>query len=56
LVASSAGLLGGGVVTVLEKELKRRNGAAHPSATEFGQYQAEDAITDLVNNVVLHLR
>ena len=52
-VASSAGLLNGNVVKVLDKELKRRNSAAHPSPTVFTQYQAEDAITDLVNNVVL---
>ncbi len=40
----------------MENELKRRNSAAHPSAIVFGQYQAEDAITDLVNNVVLKLQ
>lgn len=55
-VASSAGLLNGNVVKVLDKELKRRNSAAHPSPTVFTQYQAEDSITDLVNNVVLQLR
>jgi len=52
-VASSAGLLNGGLVKILDKELKRRNSAAHPSPTVFTQYQAEDAITDLVNNAVL---
>ncbi len=55
-VASSAGLLNSGVVKILDKELKRRNSAAHPSPTVFTQYQAEDAITDLVNNVVLNLQ
>jgi hypothetical protein len=55
-VASSAGLLNGGVVKILDKELKRRNSAAHPSPTVFTQYQAEDAITDLVNNVILKLQ
>jgi hypothetical protein len=55
-VANSAGLLNGGVVKVLDKELKRRNSAAHPSPTVFTQYQAEDSITDLVNNVVLKLQ
>jgi hypothetical protein len=54
-VASSAGLLNSGVMKILDKELKRRNSAAHPSPTVFTQYQAEDAITDLVNNVVLTL-
>jgi hypothetical protein len=55
-IASSAGLLGGGVDTVLDKELKRRNNAAHPSTVVFGPYQAQDAITDLVTNVVLKLK
>jgi hypothetical protein len=55
-IASSAGFLGGGIDTVLEKELKRRNNAAHPSTVVFGQHQADDAITDLVNNVVLKLQ
>jgi hypothetical protein len=55
-IASSAGLLSGGVDTVLDKELKRRNNAAHPSTVIFGQHQADDAITDLVNNVVLKLK
>lgn len=55
-VANSAGLLSGNVVKVLDKELKRRNSAAHPSPTTFTQYQAEDSITDLVNNVVLILK
>ena len=55
-VTNPAGLIGGGVFTVLEKELKRRNNAAHPSTVVFSQCQAEDAITDLVNNVVLKLK
>jgi len=37
-------------------ESTRRNMAAHPSSVVMIQYQAEDAITDLVNNVVLKLR
>ena len=55
-IASSAGQLAGGVVGVLQKELKRRNTAAHPSAVVVTQYQAEDSITDLINNVVLKLQ
>jgi hypothetical protein len=55
-VASSAGLVNGNVVKVLDKELKRRNSAAHPSPTVFTLYQAQDSITDLVNNVVLNLK
>jgi hypothetical protein len=55
-VASSAGLLGGGIVKILQKELTRRNTAAHPSGVVVTQYQAEDTITDLVNNVVLKLQ
>jgi len=54
-VVSSAGLVAAGTVKILQKELTRRNTAAHPSSVVITQYQAEDSITDLVNNVVLKL-
>jgi len=54
-ILNSSGLVGGGVIKVLNKELPRRNLAAHPSGVVILQSQAEDAITDLVNNVVLKL-
>jgi hypothetical protein len=37
-------------------KLERRNIAAHPSQVVIVQHQADDLITDLVNNVVLALR
>jgi hypothetical protein len=40
---------------VLTIQLTKRNLAAHPSLLDIGQPQADDAIYDLVNNVVLAL-
>lgn len=40
---------------ILDMQLTRRNLAAHPSLVTIGAPQAEDAISDLVNNVVLVL-
>ena len=48
-------LPGENVVEILEAKLKRRNTVAHPSTIVVTQAQADDAITDLVNNVVLAL-
>lgn len=54
-VCRTARLLGKNVVEILESKLKRRNTVAHPSTIVVTQAQADDAITDLVNNVVLAL-
>ncbi len=54
-VCRSAKLVTADIKKVIKKELDRRNSAAHPSATVFTQAQAEDTITDLVNNVLLKL-
>lgn len=54
-VCRTARLLGKNVVEILESKLKRRNTVAHPSSVVVTQAQADDAITDLVNNVVLSL-
>lgn len=48
-------LLNKNVVEILESKLKRRNTVAHPSTIVVTQAQADDTITDLVNNVVLAL-
>lgn len=40
---------------VLGIQLTKRNLAAHPSLLDIGQPQADDAVYDLVNNVVLKL-
>lgn len=54
-VCSTASLFSKNIVEVLREKLKRRNIAAHPSQTVMTQSQADDAITDLVNNVVVAL-
>jgi hypothetical protein len=43
------------IIEILREKLKKRNAAAHPSMIVIGQHQADDVITDLVNNVVLAL-
>jgi len=52
---STAKLLNKNVFEILESKLKRRNTVAHPSTVVVTQAQADDVITDLVNNVVLAL-
>jgi hypothetical protein len=54
-VCRTANLLTKNVVEILRDKLKRRNIAAHPSQVTVEQPQADDVITDLVNNVVLAL-
>lgn len=54
-IASSAGVISGNVAKILNEKLTRRNIAAHPSTVTIQQYQADDVISDLVNNVVLRL-
>lgn len=54
-VCNSAGLISSGIYKILKEKLDRRNTAGHPSKVEVAQYQAEDTIQDLVNNVVLKL-
>jgi hypothetical protein len=54
-VCRTASLLGKSVVEILREKLKKRNIAAHPSTVSVKQPQADDVISDLVNNVVLAL-
>lgn len=42
------------VCKILTNRLDRRNSAAHPSSAVFTSIQAEDQITDLVNNILLN--
>lgn len=42
------------VCKILTSRLDRRNSAAHPSSAVFSSIQAEDQITDLVNNILLN--
>lgn len=54
-VCNNAGLFSGNIGKILREKLDRRNMAAHPSTVVVTQPQADDVITDLVNNVVLAL-
>ncbi|WP_407181288.1 hypothetical protein [Bradyrhizobium sp. STM 3562] len=54
-IANTADLYNSGIFKILKKELDRRNTSAHPSSVKIVQSQADDMITDLVNNVVLTL-
>lgn len=51
----TARLFNKNVVDILDAKLTRRNSVAHPSTIVVTQAQADDTITDLVNNVVLAL-
>ncbi|MGX1106378.1 hypothetical protein [Bradyrhizobium elkanii] len=54
-IANVADTFNSVVFRILKKELDRRNIAAHPSNVVIGQHQADDMISELVNNVVLAL-
>lgn len=54
-IAKTAKLLSKNVGDILLEKLKRRNMAAHPSRVQITQAQADDVITDLINNVVVIL-
>jgi hypothetical protein len=52
----TTGLVSSNVIKILKEKLTKRNMAAHPSAVVVNEPQANDVITDLVNNVVLALK
>jgi hypothetical protein len=54
-ICNIANLFNSSVYKILVGKLDRRNIAAHPSAVVMVQSQADDTITDLVNNVILGL-
>jgi len=54
-ICSTAGIINSTVIRILKEKLGKRNTAAHPSAVLIVQSQADDVVTDLVNNVVLRL-
>jgi hypothetical protein len=54
-VCRTANILSKNTIEILREKLKRRNIAAHPSQVAVTQSQADDVITDLVNNVILVL-
>jgi hypothetical protein len=53
--AQHAKLIPKNVAEIMKEKLKRRNSAAHPSGIVFTQAQADDAVTDLIHNVVTRL-
>jgi hypothetical protein len=54
-ICQTASLASKNVIEILREKLKKRNAAAHPSQVVFVQSQADDVVTDLINNVVLAL-
>jgi hypothetical protein len=55
-VCKSANIISDDTFKILKEKLGRRNTAAHPNSIKITQLQAEDFISDLVNNVVLALK
>lgn len=53
-ICRGARIFDGTVCKILTERLNRRNSAAHPSSATFTVANAEDMITDLVNNVLLN--
>jgi hypothetical protein len=54
-VCNTASLFNSNIVRILKEKLGKRNNAAHPASVVVVQSQADDVVTDLVNNVVLAL-
>lgn len=54
-VCNTATLMSTNIIRILREKLGKRNSAAHPSRVVVVQSQADDVVTDLVNNVVLAL-
>jgi hypothetical protein len=55
-VCGTANLLGSNTIRILKDKLVKRNIAAHPNSQMVGLPQVDDAISDLVHNVVLALK
>jgi hypothetical protein len=54
-ICNTASLFNSNVFKILKEKLDKRNIGAHPSSVVVVQSQADDVVTDLVNNVVLAL-
>jgi hypothetical protein len=54
-ICNTASLFNSNVFKILKEKLDKRNIAAHPSSVVVVQSQADDVVTDLINNVVLAL-
>lgn len=55
-ICNTANLFNSNIYKILKGKLDKRNIAAHPSTAIIVQSQADDAVTDLVNNVVIALK
>ena len=54
-ICATGGLFNSNTFKILKEKLDRRNIVAHPSNVLVVQSQADDVVTDLINNVVLVL-
>lgn len=54
-ICHSANVITANIYKILKEKLDRRNIAAHPNDIVFTPLQAEEFISDLVNNAVLKL-
>lgn len=54
-ICNSSGIFNSNIFKILKEKLDRRNISAHPSRVTVVQSQADDIVTDLINNVVLTL-
>ncbi len=54
-ICNTGNLINSNVVRILREKLGKRNTAAHPASVVIVQSQADDVVTDLVNNVVFLL-
>jgi len=54
-ICNTAHLFNSNIFKILKEKLDKRNIAAHPSTVVVVRSQADDVVTDLVNNVVLAL-
>lgn len=43
------------IVEIMREKLKKRNQSAHPSSITVTKMQADEVVTDLVNNIILQL-
>jgi hypothetical protein len=55
-ICNTANLFNSNIFKILKEKLNKRNAAAHPASVVVVQSQADDVVTDLVNNVVLTLK
>jgi hypothetical protein len=55
-ICNTANLMSDNIIKILKEKLSKRNISAHPSTVVVVQSQADDVVTDLVNNVVIALR